>query len=1091
MDNHHEEFGHKEPVQATSNAADLGSLESPAGAGFVPPRHWIGPEELQESYWKNPQVQEKRSQEFFEKPVEFIDRLDRSSQGGVARRDFLTIMGASMAMASFACARRPVHKIIPYVVKPEEITPGVANWYATTCQECAQGCGVLAKTREGRPIKLEGNPDHPLNQGSLCSRGQASVLGLYDPDRLKAPWVRNRADGTQKESDWSSVDASIQAQLKKIAGKGGRVKVLSGEIQSESTRRLIKEFLSAFASGEHVEFEPLALEEISSSQAMSYGAAVVPRYRFDQAKYVLSLGSDFLGNGVSPLEATKLWSERRKLAGQNPAEAQLGKLVCFESMMSLTGANADQRFPVRPGDELKVALAIAHELIVKQKRSRFAQDAAVLAALQGYAPEVVMQEVGIANGVESIRQVASELWENQGRGIVVAGSVQSKTSDSMALQVAVNLLNSALDHEGKTIDGSVNYSTSRSSFSALSRLSQEMTAGKVDALIVYRSNPAYAAPQALLGLAEAFKRVPLVIVVSEHQNETSAWADYVLPDHHYLENWGDAHPSQAVYSLQQPTMAPIHSSRAFQDSLLAWKKGGLAVTGLSAKALDWHDYLQNHWKETVYKEVGAAGSFDQFWNGALRAGLVDVYAAKGVSVQKSSPRTFKTSSLSVLPKYSVMALDSIYLALYAKLSMYDGRNANNAWLQELPDAISSVTWDNYVNVGSALAKKLDLKDDDVVEVSSGGRAVELPVHVQPGLHSQVVSIAVGYGRTSAGRVGDHAGVDAFPLTQVAAGSQSSGPTLVYAGQKVQLRKTGKFYKLAMTQWHTATENRPVLNDITLAEYKKNPAHAAHTDPHLRLETVPSMWPKHEYKGYRWGMAIDLTSCTGCSACMIACQAENNVPVVGRDQVRVSRQMHWIKIDRYYSGSAENPNVVFQPMLCQHCENAPCETVCPVLATVHDDEGLNVQVYNRCVGTRYCQNNCPYKVRRFNFFDHWKAYEGTANLVWNPDVTVRTRGIMEKCTFCLQRITDAKDQAKDAGDRVKDGTLKTACQQTCPADAIVFGDLNDPQSRVSKMKTSPQAFRVLEVLNTLPAVSYMSKVRNQAESAHSEHGAGHA
>ena len=1078
MDNHHDETSKIAPNAASS-----------VDSSFVPPRHWIGPDELEASYWSNPQVQEKRSQEFFEKPVEFIDKLDRSPQGGVARRDFLTIMSASMAMAGFACARRPVHKIIPYVVKPEEITPGVPNWYASTCQECAKGCGVLIKNREGRPIKLEGNPDHPVNKGSLCGRGQASVLGLYDPDRLKAPVVRNRADGTRKESNWADVDAALQAQLKKIAGQGGRVKVLSGEIQSESTRRLVKEFLGAFPKGEHIEFEPLALDEVPAAQALSYGNAVVPRYRFDQAHYVLSLGSDFLGNGLSPLESTKLWTERRKLSGQNPAQAQLGKLVCVESMMTLTGANADQRMPVRPGDELKVGMAVAHDLIIRQKKSRFAQDNSVISALQGYSPEVVAAEIGLSRGAESIREIASALWENQGKSIVVAGSVQAKTADAMSLQIVANLLNSALDNDGKTVDGSVNYSVSRSSFVALSRLADEMKAGQVDALIVYRSNPLYAAPRTALGLAEGLKRVPLVIVVSEYEDETSALADYILPDHHYLENWGDAHPNQAVYSLQQPAMAPIHSSRAFQDSLLIWRKGGLAVSGLAAKSLDWHDYLQNNWKETVYREVGAAGSFEQFWNGTLRAGVVDVFAAKGISSEKVAPRSFRTASVANLPKYSAQT-EALTLALYAKTSLYDGRNANNAWLQELPDSISSVTWDNYINLSPALAKKLDLKDDDVVELVSGDRSVELPLHIQPGLHSQVVTVAVGYGRTAVGKVGNHTGVDVFPLTQLS-GAKGTAPALIYAGQKVSLRKTGKFYKLALTQWHTATENRPVINDITLAEYRKNPAQSNHTDPHLRLETVPTMWKKHEYKGYRWGMAIDLTACTGCSACMIACQAENNVPVVGRDQVRVSRQMHWIKIDRYYSGSAENPNVVFQPMLCQHCENAPCETVCPVLATVHDDEGLNVQVYNRCVGTRYCQNNCPYKVRRFNFFDHWKSYEGTANMVWNPDVSVRTRGIMEKCTFCVQRIREAKDLAKDAGDQVKDGALKAACQQTCPADAIVFGNLNDPESRVSKMKESPQAFRVLEVLNTLPAVSYMTKVRNQAGSAHSGHGAGHA
>jgi molybdopterin-containing oxidoreductase family iron-sulfur binding subunit len=1065
---------------------DSHSVKSSTNAqSFVPPRHWIGPEELNAGYWSDAKVKEQRAQEFYEKPVEWIDQLDRSAQGGIARRDFLTIMGASMAMASFACARRPVHKIIPYVIKPEEITPGVANWYASTCKECSASCGVLIKNREGRPIKLEGNPDHPVNRGSLCSRGQASVLGLYDPDRLTGPLVRSRADGSRKATTWEEVDSTIQAKLSTIASQGGRVKVLSGEVQSESTRRLIREFLAAFKGGEHISFEPFALEEVSTAQAASYGKAVVPHYRLDEAQLVVSLGSDFLGNGISPLESSRQWTQRRKLSGQNPAQAQFAKLVCFESMMSLTGAGADERYPVRPGDEFKIAMSLAHELIVKQKRSRFARETAVLNALSTFSAEAVAADIGLAGGAQVIKKVAAELWDNQGKSLVMAGSVQAKTSDALSLQLAVNLLNSALENEGKTVDGTANFSLARSSFGDFKRLLGEMQAGKVDALIVYRSNPAYASPQELLGLKEAFKRVPLVIVVSEHEDETALLADYILPDHHYLENWGDAHPNQSVYSLQQPSMAPIHSTRAFQDSLLVWRKGGLGVTGLAAEASDWHDYLQKQWRDTVFKEISPVSSFEQFWNGALRSGVVDVFASRGGSASKAVARSFKVSSLAALPRFTPLSQEVISLALYGKISLYDGRNANNPWLQELPDAISSVAWDNYLNMSPQLSKKLNLKDDDVVEMTCGAKTVELPVHVQPGLHPNLVSVALGYGRTSVGKVGKGTGLDLFPMVQ------ASEAALVYSGQKVTFRKTGKFYKLALTQWHTATEERPIINDITLAEFRKNPAQANHTDPHLRLDTVPTLWSEHEYKGYRWGMAIDLTTCTGCSACMIACQAENNIPVVGRDQVRVSRQMHWIKIDRYYSGSPENPNVVFQPMLCQHCENAPCETVCPVLATVHDDEGLNVQVYNRCVGTRYCQNNCPYKVRRFNFFDHWKAYEGTANLVWNPDVTVRTRGIMEKCTFCVQRIRDAKDHAKDVGGRVTDGTLKPACQQTCPTDAIVFGDLNDPKSRVSQMKNSPQAFRVLEVLNTKPSVSYMTKVRNKAESAHSEHGEEHA
>ena len=501
---------------------------------------------------------------------------------------------------------------------------------------------------------------------------------------------------------------------------------------------------------------------------------------------------------------------------------------------------------------------------------------------------------------------------------------------------------------------------------------------------------------------------------------------------------------------------------------MVWVKGsGSAKAGLAKTASDWHAYLKANWNETVFKDSGSAGTFEQFWESVLREG---VYESKWAKTAVSTSRGFKVESLKSIPAYSSQKPE-LSLALYQKISQSDGRHANNAWLQEMPDPVSSVTWDNYLNIGPALAKKLKLETDDVVEVKTSDGTVELPVHIQPGMHSGAVSAAVGYGRTAAGKVGKDCGVDVFPLTTIEGDSQ------VFSGASVSLRKTGKFFKLASTQWHTASENRPIINDITLAEFKKNPGTANHTDPHLRMET-PSLWPAHEYKGYRWGMAIDLSTCTGCSACVIACQSENNIPVVGRNQVRVSRQMHWIHLDRYYSGDPEHPEVIFQPMLCQHCENAPCETVCPVAATVHDDEGLNVQVYNRCVGTRYCQNNCPYKVRRFNFFDHWKSYSGTLNMAWNPDVTVRTRGIMEKCTFCTQRIREAKDKAKDGSEKVKDGDFKTACQQTCPTDAIVFGDINDPNSRVSKLRNSPQAFRVLESLNAKPAISYLTKVRNQ-------------
>ncbi len=1012
------------------------------------PRHWVGMEELTEGYWTDAAVREKRGQEFFEKPIETIAKIDATDKAGVARREFLTIMGASMAMASFACARRPVHKIIPYVVKPEEITPGVATFYASSSPHT--GYGILVKTREGRPIKLEGNPDHPVNRGALNARMQADILSLYDPDRLKNPVRRERgSSGAGQMVSWQDADSAIVAKLR----SSRNVRILSAPVLGESSRKLIREFLSSASGGEHVEIEAINTNDLVQGQELCYGTAVVPHYNFDQADVVLSLGSDFLGNDPFSEEYAADWVKKRKVDGYKASGARMSKLYCFEAGFTITGGGADERFGVRAGDELKAALAVAYELIVNRKESRYAGDAAVQAALAGYKPEAVAQELGLAGGAEVFKRIAHDLWSARGKSIVIGGGVQAQTETGLALQVAINLLNSALENDGATIDGRGAVSQPRGNVPAFVKLVQDMAAGKVDALIIWGTNPAYFLPNS--GFAAAAAKVPFIVAVSDREDETARLADFVLPDNHYLESWGDSTPRAGIYALQQPAISPIHDTRAFQDGLLAW----------SGKKGDFHEYLMSNWRETVFRQAGNGATFDQFWENSLRKGVVLAKVAGG------GARSFNAAAIAKLPKYAATPADTVVLSLYANVAIYDGTQANNAWLQELPEPISSVTWDNYLAVGPALAEKLSLKNDDVVEVKSGDVSVELPVYVQPGLHPGSVSAAVGYGRRNAGKVGDGCGVDVYPFVKI------DGGRAVFSGQKVELRKTGRFYKLASTQWHTVTEDRPIINDITLAEFKKNPATANHTDPHLRLETVPTLWPKHEYKGHRWGMAIDLNSCLGCGACMIACQAENNIPVVGRDQVRVSRQMHWIRIDRYYSGSAENPEVVFQPMLCQHCENASCETVCPVLATVHNDEGLNVQVYNRCVGTRYCQNNCPYKVRRFNFFDHWKAYDTTMNMAWNPDVTVRTRGIMEKCTFCVQRIREVKDLAKDKDEKVKDGSIVPACAQTCSTDAIVFGDMNDPESRVSKLRADPRAFRALEILNNVPSISYMTKVRN--------------
>jgi molybdopterin-containing oxidoreductase family iron-sulfur binding subunit len=1062
MDKHQTDSSHEVHDQA---GVDPGR-DSIKKDGFVPPRHWVGPEELEASYWNDTKVQERRGQEFHDKPIETISMIERMDSTGMRRRDFLTVMGASMAMATFSCARRPVHKIIPYVVKPENIVPGVPNFYASTDPET--GYGLLVKTREGRPIKLEGNPDHPMNRGALSARIQAAVLDLYDTDRLQAPGTRARG-GELKAAKWEDVDAAIVAKLKGAS----RVRVLSGEMYSESTSRLVREFLAAFASGAHVQYDALIADEVVEAQNLSYGTSVVPHYAFDQAQMIVSLGADFLGTWISPVEFNRDWVKGRKLEGASSSNAKLSKVVVYEPNVTITGGNADERYAIRPGDELKVALAIAYEIIINQKASRYSGDATVMAALSGYKPEIVAEEIGLT--AESLKKVAHDLWAARGKGLVVGGGIQSKTKDAVALQVAVNLLNSALENEGTTVDGTASPREIKSSFAGLAKLVDEMKAGQVDALIVYRSNPAFVAPKTL-GFTDALRNVKTVIVIDSHDTETAQQADFVLPVHHFLENWGDSSPRKGITSLQQPTIAPIHESRAFEDMLLTWaKSAGLRTSTLMAQSADWHAYLMGCWKETHFK---SGGSFDAFWENALKVGALP--ASSG----RPSARTFRSASLTLVPKYTAAPKGGLLLALYETVALRDGRQANNAWLQEMPDPVSSITWDNFLNVGTQAAAQLGVKENDVVSVKAGDVTVELPVHVQPGMHPNAVSVAVGYGRRSVGKVGNLTGVDVFPMVHI------EGGRAVFSGMPVTVAKTGRFYQLASTQWHTVTENRPVINDITLAEYREKADAALETEPELRLEKVPTMWPRHEYKGYRWGMSIDLNSCTGCGACVIACQAENNIPVVGRDQVRVSRQMHWIRIDRYYAGPAENPEMVFQPMLCQHCENAPCETVCPVLATVHDDEGLNVQAYNRCVGTRYCQNNCPYKVRRFNFFDHWKSYEGTMNMAWNPDVTVRSRGIMEKCTFCVQRLHEGKGHAKDEHRKVRDGEIQVACQQTCPTNAIVFGDINDKEAVVSKLREHPRAFRVLENLATMPVISYQTKVRNVERASEKHEGKGH-
>ncbi len=1024
------------------------------------PKYWGSLEELD----KTPAFVESQGKEWVSPPVEHDLK-------GIQRRDFLKIMGASMLFATTACYRRPVEKIIPYVNRPEEITPGISTWYASQCGECSAGCGILIKTREGRPLKLEGNPAHPMSEGGLCARGQASILNLYDPDRLKGVVTISRSSGYKKDGAWKEADAKIQEVLTQTKAKGGKVRILTGAINSPSTRQLIGDFLAQYPEGKHVSFEGVSPEEIALAQELSYGQGLTPRYRFDQAKMVVSFGADFLGTYLSPVEFSKKFSKSKKVES-----GTVSRFVCFESALSLTGTNADEYFPLKAGDELKVALALAHQLVVVDHLS---SDSEIASVLNPYSIDSVAEELGVPS--DKLRAVARGLIENKRQGLVLGGAVRGK--NSVALQVVVNLLNSILENDGATVDYEISPSLqAQSSYADLLSLIDEMNQGKVDVLLIYKTNPVFQLPNSL-GFASALKKVSFIVGISDRVDETARLCDLVCPDSHYLEAWNDVSSQKGLYGISQPAINPLYETRAFQDSLITWG-------ALPAKS--WHEYLKAQWGDKVQKAVGDTQPFEVFWEQALKKGFVDVNAGKREAA--SASRSFKSVALKQIEGLADKS-EGLSLALYPSIALYDGRSANNPWLLELPDPVSKVTWENYLSISPELADELNIpltNEGEILRVEAGEKVLELPVHIQPKLHAKSVMVAMGYGRSEVGVVGYHIGVDVAGL------QKADSNRIEWSGIPVKLTKTGKKTTLAITQGHhtinDGSHDRPIIKESTLAAYlHPEESHSeGHGEGHGKgghPEEEPTLWPAHKYEGYRWGMAIDLTSCTGCSACVIACQSENNIPVVGKEQVIHGREMHWIRIDRYYSEERGNPKVVHQPMLCQHCENAPCETVCPTLATVHDDEGLNMMVYNRCVGTRYCSNNCPYKVRRFNFFDYYqneqyKKFNNVEpmNLAMNPDISVRSRGIMEKCTFCMQRIAEGKDHAKDESRRVIDGEVKTACQQSCPSDAIVFGDVNDPKSHISEIRKLKRGFYVLEDLNVKPQVTYLGKVRNLPEKA---------
>ena len=914
----------------------------------------------------------------------------------MSRRRFLQLMAASLALSGLsACSRQPQEKIVPYVRRPEEIIPGKPLYYATTFSHRGYGKGVLVRTEMGRPIKIEGNPDHPASLGATDVFMQASILGLYDPDRSQT--IRQGNDISTWDAFTQFVESRIQAHEQ---DQGAGLFLLTGKSTSPALGDQLVRLQKRFPKLNWCSYEPAApirAQSISGNDAE-------PLYDLSKADIIVALDADFLFEGPANLILTKAFSKKRR----DPA-ADYNRLYVVESAPSITGAKADVRWQRKPSQVIAFAQQLA---------------AAILQGAAGGSPET--------------GQLANELQQYRGRSVIIAGDYQPEIVHALAFQ-----LNQALGNVGKT----VTYQEGPRPPAPTIQLPDFIAAlkqGAATTLFVAGANPIYDLPPAL-GFSDALARVPHAIHLGLYDDETGSRCHWHVPESHYLEAWGDVLAIDGTPSLIQPLIEPL-----YPDVTSLMEVISLFVDLPPKKG---YDIVHDFWQRNL-----AAGS-PSAWDHSLN---------KGVVVGMSSPVLPPAPVVSVrdAPTTDLPNSSDLEILFRPDSAVDDGRFANNAWLQELPRPLTKLTWDNVAMVSLNTAKSIGVTTGDVIRLESAGQSVDAPVWIQPGQADGCVSVTLGYGRSQVGEVANGVGFNAGCLRS-SVGAWSQALTGAQA--------TGARHELASTQHHFSMEGRDLIQLETLAEYKTDPRKAQENKPDPSPEE--NLYPRFEYKNYAWAMSIDLNTCVGCNACVVACQSENNIPVVGKDQVIKGREMHWLRVDRYFEGEPENPAMHFQPVACMQCEDAPCEVVCPVGATVHTSEGLNDMVYNRCVGTRYCSNNCPYKVRRFNFLEYSDATHPTLALQKNPDVTVRSRGVMEKCTYCVQRIESARIDAQKEMRPIRDGEIVTACQAACPADAIVFGNINDPASRVSVLKALPRNYGLLADLNTHPRTTYLAKVTN--------------
>lgn len=1057
---------------------------------------WVGTEDLN----RDPEFLKLAKEEFAEEKSVAELTADVAETGMTAnRRDFLKYLGFSLGAATVAAGCDiPVKKAIPYVTKPDSIVPGVATYYASSYVQGGDYCPVLVKTREGRPIKVEGNPSSSITGGGTNARAQASVLSLYDTNRIQGP----KMDG--KATTWADLDKAVASNL----SSARNIRIVTNTIISPMTRSSIATFVEKYPNTSVVTYDPISSSAMLEANAQCFNNGAIPNYRFDKANVIVSFGADFLGTWISPIEYAAAYAKNRKI--KDATKATMSRHIQVESHMSLTGSNADNRILIKPSEQGAAIATLYNEV------------AALIGKSGVSAPKVN------AKAAANLKKVAKELVAAKGSSLVVSGS------NNVGEQILVNAINADLANYGSTLSFSGASMQRQGSDAAIKKLADEVKAGAVDAIIVMGdANPVFDTPFAA-DFAAGMAKVKTKVYCGQTENETGALCNYVAPVNHYLESWGDAEPKMGKFSLIQPTISPLFDTRQVEMSLLNWS--GNAIGG-DQPAMD---YLKSTWQSNQFAGSGFLG-FQSFWDKVLHDGIYEVAHEAYVSEFAVSP----SAAAAKINKPQ----QGEEIAFFETVNMGGGQFANNPWLQELPDPITRCVWGNYLSIpvswdgGNTIEAYKGMNSTELrgeankVDVSVKGNAQTITAIKQFGLAADSFSLAMGYGRAVAGPAGIQVGTNVYPWL-----SLDANGNVQYYAKAESIEKSASFEKeLACVQYHhtmgvkdtdpaTGDEinvdektimtvgegfqgglvDRTILRQANLKDVPKFVDALHHEREHHQHLNDQTLYPYEEFKeniysqGHHWGMHVDLNACTGCAACTVACMSENNVPVVGKHEVWRHHEMTWLRIDRYFYGDFENPSVVYQPLMCQHCDNAPCENVCPVSATNHSNEGLNQMAYNRCIGTRYCANNCPFKVRRFNWMDYtsadlWPANEVSLNhhrdggdedayymtdnltrMVLNPDVTVRARGVMEKCSFCVQRLQEGKLTAKKEGRRLVDSDVKTACQTACPTGAITFGDQNNKGGDLDTKLKSPLNYILLEETDVRSAVTYSAKIVNKDE-----------